>query len=290
MDRFYVISNYGKAGSRQLAQYVRDYLVTRGCRCRLDPGVYTDSPESHEWYRYTNPDRVPADTQCILVIGGDGTMLQAARDLKHRGIPILGINHGTLGYLAEIDPDTVKYALDCLIKDRYTLEKRMLLYGRVTRQGECIGSDYALNDIVLSRSSGLDVNDFNVYVDGELLNKYVADGIILSTPTGSTAYNLSAGGPVVDPKASCTLLTPISPHSLNKRTIVLSADSRIVIEAVKRPDRRYIPVQLCYDGNGAGLMQAGDRIEVERADVTVNILKVSNCSFLETLRRKMSER
>lgn len=290
MDKFYVISNYGKAGSRQLAQYVRDYLVTRGCRCRLDPGVYTDSPESHEWYRYTNPDRVPADTQCILVIGGDGTMLQAARDLKHRGIPILGINHGTLGYLAEIDPDTVEYALDCLIKDRYTLEKRMLLYGRVTRQGECIGSDYALNDIVLSRSSGLDVNDFNVYVDGELLNKYVADGIILSTPTGSTAYNLSAGGPVVDPKASCTLLTPISPHSLNKRTIVLSADSRIVIEAVKRPDRRYIPVQLCYDGNGAGLMQAGDRIEVERADVTVNILKVSNCSFLETLRRKMSER
>ena len=290
MNKFYVISNYGKEGSRQMAQRVRDYLVTRGCRCRLDPGVYEHAEDDHEWYRYTNPERVPDDTQCILVIGGDGTMLQAARDLKHKEIPILGINLGTLGYLSEIDPTSIEYAMDCLIADRYTVERRMLLHGAVIIGEFCQTSDYALNDIVLSRSQGLDVNDYNIYVDGELLNKYVADGIIIATPTGSTAYNLSAGGPIVDPKAFSILLTPISPHSLHCRSIVLRADSRIVVEVTQRPGKRFVPVQICFDGNDSGVLRPGDRIEIEQADITAGILKVSNVSFLETVRRKMSER
>ena len=290
MDKFFIISNYGKTGSRQLANRVRDYLATRGCRCRMDTGIYEEEPREHSWYRYTNPDRVPGDTQCVLVIGGDGTMLQAARDLKCREIPILGINQGTLGYLAEIDPDSIEYALECLIRDRYTVEKRMLLHGRIQSHSMDLISDYALNDIVLSRSCGLDVNDYNIYVDGELLNKYVADGMIIATPTGSTAYNLSAGGPIVDPKAFNMVLTPISPHSLHSRSIVLRADSHILVEVSKRPDKRFVPVQVCFDGNVIGLLQAGDRIEIEQAKTTVSILKVSNVSFLETLRRKMSDR
>lgn len=291
MDKFYVISNNGKSGSRKLAQYVRDYLVTRGCRCKLDSGVYAEAADDHEWFRYTNPQAVPDDTQAILVIGGDGTMLQAARDLRYKGIPMMGINRGTLGYLAEVDSDNVEYALDCLMDDQYTVEERMLLYGEVKKtDGTLVTSDHALNDIVLSRSSGLDVNDFNIYVDGVLLNKYVADGIIIATPTGSTAYNLSAGGPIVDPKAFSILLTPISPHSLNKRSIVLDADSLIIVEVVKRTDKRFIPVQLCYDGNGAGLMEAGDRILIHKAAERASILKIKHISFMETVRRKMSER
>lgn len=290
MDKFFIISNYGKTGSRQLANRVRDYLATRGCRCRMDTGIYEEEPQEHSWYRYTNPDKVPGDTQCVLVIGGDGTMLQAARDLKCREIPILGINQGTLGYLAEIDPDSVEYALDCLIRDRYTVEKRMLLHGRIQSHSMDLLSDYALNDIVLSRSCGLDVNDYNIYVDGELLNKYVADGMIIATPTGSTAYNLSAGGPIVDPKAFNMVLTPISPHSLHSRSIVLRADSHILVEVSKRPDKRFVPVQVCFDGNVIGFLKAGDRIEIEQAKATVSILKVNNVSFLETLRRKMSDR
>lgn len=273
-----------------MAQYVRDYLTARGCICKLDSGVYKETADDHDWYRYTNPKEVPDDTQCILVIGGDGTMLQAARDLRYKDIPLLGINQGTLGYLAEIDPETVEYALDCLIANRYNLEKRMFLYGKVKKQGTLQISDYALNDIVLSRSRGLDVNDYNIFVDGELLNKYVADGIIIATPTGSTAYNLSAGGPIVDPKAFSILLTPISPHSLHNRSIVLRADSKIIVEVVKRPGKRFVPVQLCFDGNEAGLLDEGDWIEIGQAEVTAMILKVNNVSFLETLRRKMSER
>lgn len=290
MNKYYVISNYGKAGSRQMAQRIRDYLVTRGCRCRLDAGVYEQAPDDHDWYRYTNPEKVPDDTQCILVIGGDGTMLQAARDLRYKEIPILGINLGTLGYLAEIDPPSVEYALDCLMADRYTVERRMMIHGRIIQKNCCVAVDYALNDIVLSRSRGLDVNDYNIYVDGELLNKYVADGIIIATPTGSTAYNLSAGGPIVDPKAFCILLTPISPHSLHNRSIVLRADSRIVVEVAERPGKRFVPVQICFDGNSSAMLNPGDRIEIEQADVTASILKVSNVSFLETVRQKMSER
>ena len=290
MNKFYVISNYDKSGSRQMAKRIRDYLVTRGCRCRLDSDVYRKVSDDHEWYRYTDPEVVPDDTQCILVIGGDGTMLQAARDLKYKNIPILGVNLGTLGYMAEIDPYSIEYALDCLIADRYSVERRMLLHGQAIKNSSLQVSDYALNDIVLSRSQGLDVNDYNIYVDGELLNKYVSDGIIIATPTGSTAYNLSAGGPIVDPKAFCILLTPISPHSLHNRSIVLRADSKIVVEIAERPGKRFVPVQICFDGNGSGLLEPGDRIEIEQAEVTASILKVSNVSFLETVRRKMSER
>ena len=290
MKKFYIISNYGKKGSRKLACMVRDYLETRGCHCRMDAGVYAEAPDDHDWYRYTNPEKVADDTQCILVIGGDGTMLQAARDLRYKEIPILGINHGTLGYLAEIDPESMEHALDCLIRDLYTIEKRMLLYGEIIKKDGTRISEHALNDIVLSRSQGLDVNDYNIFVDGELLNKYVADGIIMATPTGSTAYNLSAGGPIVDPKASSILLTPISPHSLHNRSIVLRADSRITVEVTKRPGKRFIPVQAYFDGNDSGFLELGDRIEIKQAEEMVNILKVSNVSFLETLRRKMSER
>lgn len=269
---------------------VRNYLETKGCYCKLDAGVDNEAADDHEWYRYTNPEKVPDDTQCILVIGGDGTMLQAARDLRYKGIPFLGINHGTLGYLAEINPDSMEHALECLLNDQYTLEKRMLLYGEIIQKDGTHIGEHALNDIVLSRSQGLDVNDYNIFVDGELLNKYVADGIIMATPTGSTAYNLSAGGPIVDPKAFSILLTPISPHSLHNRSIVLRADSRIMVEVTKRPGKRFVPVQAYFDGNDAGLLRPGDRIEIKQAEEMVTILKVNNVSFLETLRRKMSER
>lgn len=288
MDKFFIISNYGKASCIQLAQEIRNYLVNRGCLCGLDTGVYNEAYEGGDQYRYTNPDEVPDDTQCILVIGGDGTMLQAARDMKHKGIPILGINQGTLGYMTEINPDSMEYALECLIKDRYTLEKRMFLRGSLIRNGECRVYDYALNDIVVSRSEA-EINSYNVYVDGAFLKHYAADGIILATPTGSTAYNLSAGGPLVDPKAFSILLTPICPHGLHSRSIVLSADSKIILEAEMRPGKKFISPQICFDGNCMGVLRPGDQLIIEQAEVKACILKVSNVSFLETLRRKMSE-
>ncbi len=190
----------------RLAFYVRDYLESRGCRVSMATEVDMELAEHKGKYRYTDPESVLADTECVIVLGGDGTMLQAAGDLKELHIPILGINNGTLGYLANVDPDNTTHALNCLISGNYTIEEHMMLRGQIfakNRDENILAdddgyhefvipgkADFALNDFVLSRSRGLDVNDYNIYVDGEFLNRYVADGMIISTPTGSTAYNL----------------------------------------------------------------------------------------------------
>lgn len=138
---------------------------------------------------------IPEDTQCILVLGGDGTLLQAARDVVHREIPMLGINLGTLGFLAEVDKQSVYAALDKLKEDDYEIEERMMLTGTVWRDDKIVGRDVALNDIVIGRDGHLRVVRFKNYVNNVYLNSYNADGIIISTPTGSTGYSLSCGGP-----------------------------------------------------------------------------------------------
>ena len=176
-----------------------------------------------EWFPTSipMPSQIPEDTQCVLVIGGDGTLLQASRDLQEKNIPLLGINMGTLGYLAEVEESGVRDALDKLLADEYVVEERMMLEGAAFHNGKQILQDIALNDIVIGRQGRLRILDFRVYVNGEFLNASSADGIILSTPTGSTGYSLSVGGPIVSPEASLILISHIAPHTLNNRSIVL---------------------------------------------------------------------
>lgn len=288
MNHFCIIYNHGKKDSKEQANYIRSYLTMRGCKCDIAKGEEHNRRGSS--FRYTDPSQINENVECILVIGGDGTLLQAARDLHYNRIPMLGFNYGTLGYLAEVESDGVEDALDCLISNRFTIEKRMLLNGTVIKQDNQIISDYALNDIVLARASGLEVVQFAIYVDGVLLYRYVADGIILATPTGSTAYNLSAGGPIVDPKAKNILLTPVSPHSLNSRSIVLDPFSQVVIEVQRQKGKKYVPTQVCFDGNSSAKLEAGDRIKIEQANLTFDLIKINHVSFLEAVRRKMADR
>ena len=196
----------------------------------------------------------------------------------NKNLPFLGINLGHLGYLTEGDRSSIPSILERVIADEYIEEERMMLLGSVKRtNGEVVCRDVALNDITITRSRSLRVIKFKLYVNGEFLYLYTADGIVVSTPTGSTAYNLSCGGPVVEPTAKLFLVTPIAPHSLNNRSLILSADDKIELEYI------------CgYDSDTSVILYPGDRIEIVRAPQVTRILKLSKISFLETLRTKMS--
>ena len=282
MDKFYIITNRDKdQNTEEIVQYLKEH----GKKCQVQQAERRVEGE----YHYTDPALIPEDTQCILVLGGDGTLLQAARDVVHREIPMLGINLGTLGFLAEIDKTSIYTALDKLFADDYEIEERMMLTGTVWRGDKITGQDVALNDIVISRvGPPLRVIGFNNYVNDGYLNSYNADGIIIATPTGSTGYSLSCGGPIISPNAAMTVMTPIAPHTLNTRSIIFPEDDVITVELGE--GRRQIQENglASFDGDVEVPMSTGDRIVIKKASVSVKILKLNHLSFVEVLRQKMS--
>lgn len=285
MDTFYIITNYQKDPEMTVAHEIREYLKSKGKTCYIQQKEVED-PQGK--YRYTDAQHVSDEVECVLVLGGDGTLLQAARDLVDRSIPLLGINMGTLGYLAEIDRKNIFPALDKLIGGEYTVEHRMMLTGTAFHQSRRMLADIALNDIVISRNGRLRVVDFNVYVDGAFLSSYTADGIIISTPTGSTGYNLSVGGPIVAPEASLILLTAIAPHTLNSRPIVLPDFVEITIEIGTNHGTDIDGAEATFDGDTSVKLSSGDRIVITRSMREALMIKTKNTSFLEILREKMS--
>ena len=219
-------------------------------------------------------------------------MLRAAHLVLGSEVPILGINLGTLGYLAEVEKGNWQEMIRLLLEGSYVIEQRMMLEGRmVERNGVTLEGGkilHGLNEAVIARDSAFRVLNFNVYVDGHLLNNLDADGIIISTATGSTAYNMSAGGPLVEPKAKLLLLTPICAHTLNTRSVVLSEDDSIVIEMVRNTRNEEILAKAVFDGGSSFPLQYGDRIEIKRSEEVTNLIKLSTRSFLSTLHRKLS--
>lgn len=291
MDSFLVVTNKQKDPMFSCTNRIRSYLERHGKICR------TETEDTSEL-------KVPEGVECVIVLGGDGTLLRAARNAADAGVPLIGVNLGTLGYLAEVDSDYLEDALDQLIRDDFTREKRMMLSGRVISaaemkeqggtgredaeiakkrlQGEC-----ALNDIAITRRGSLQIISFHIYVNGQLLHTCHADGILVATPTGSTGYNLSAGGPIVEPHAQLILLTPICPHTMHSRTIVLSPEDEVVIEIGKNKKGILQEVEACFDGSVKMEMSDGDRMEIKRAGKVTEMLKLNQDSFVEVLHKKM---
>lgn len=297
MERFYLIANQTKDRAFAVTRQVARYLQEHGKQCFFSPQIRSCAgmdkelvrrPGGEESFHYTDPSLIPEDIDCVIVLGGDGTLLQAARDVVDRQIPLLGINLGTLGYLADIDSRSIVPALDHLLAGEYVLQRRMMLTGSIYRKGKKIAEDIALNDIVLGRQGGLRVVEFKNYVNGEFLNSYRADGIIISTPTGSTGYSLSAGGPVVSPEAAMLLMTPLAPHTLNTRSIIFPAHDVIHVELGPARDGGVEHGMAFFDGDTGVPMLTGDRIEIKKSRKDTRLVKVSRISFLETLRRKMA--
>lgn len=267
MNKFYVITNKSKDVSLETTQRIWRYIVSKGKNC-----ILAEDGKSF-----------PKDADCVLVLGGDGTLIRAARELHSHDVPILGINLGTLGYLTEVEVQNIETAIDRLIAGTVEIEARMMLRGTINDETE----DIALNDIVVTRLGNLRIIRFNIYVNGELLNSYQADGVIISTPTGSTGYNLSAGGPIVKPTASMIVITPICPHALNTSSIVLSAEDEIVVEIGESRDGEIEEAGISFDGDRNIKVHTGDKIFIQKAKDTTKLLKLSKVSFLETLRKKM---
>ena len=284
MEHFYLIANPTKDAELKTAHSIRDYLTGRGKTCIIDVGARKKGQEG-----YTYNGRISAETDCIIVLGGDGTLLQAATDLAERRIPFLGINMGTLGFLAEVGQTEFEGALDKLIKNEYEIEERMMLAGKSFNRREMIDEAVALNDIVITRKGSLQIINLNVYVNGQFLHRYHADGVIAATPTGSTGYSLSAGGPVVEPGAELIVLSPICPHSMQSRSIVLSPKDTVTVEIESGRDGEIQEVEAIFDGCHKVTLCTGEKIEIRKSGQTTGIVKLSQVSFLEVLHRKMSD-
>ena len=288
MRHFLVYTNRHKDKNLVLTKKICDYLRQKGQKAT----VKTEEGDFKERIS-TDTDDIPADiprdVDCMIVLGGDGTVLQAARETKKLHIPIIGVNLGTLGYMTEIEPANLKESLDRLIAGDYEQESRMMLNGKAYLSDGRTEEGWALNDIVITRSGSLQIIQFNIYLNGQFLNDYKADGMIITTPTGSTGYNLSAGGPLVEPRAKLIVLTPICPHSLNQRSIILSPEDVIEIEIPQGREGRIQTVEASFDGTHVIPLETGDRIRIVQSEKITEFIQLNQVSFLEVLHKKMSD-
>lgn len=279
MRKFAIITNTYKDKNLELTHKIVDYITEKGgSAVALSEGL--EELKGYEKIDYT---KMPKDTECIIVLGGDGTLIRTSVKLMEYQIPFIGVNIGNLGYLCEVESESIYTTIDKLMADEYFIEERIMIEGAKSPT-EIV---YGLNDIVIHRVGDLNVLRISVYVNGEFLATYDADGIIVSTPTGSTGYNLSAGGPIVNPKAQMLVMTPINSHSLNARSIVFSSNDLIEIEM---GTRRYLMDEMAYvscDGDQVETLRVGERYAVSRSLNMIQFARLKHKSFLEILSKKM---
>ena len=271
MKKVYIITNTAKDPSLSVTHNLVSLLKEYEIESVLVPKPLTD------------------DVECILVLGGDGTLLKAATDYADRNIPFLGINLGTLGFMTEVEISQMDSAVRALLDQTYTIEERMMLNGSIQLGSGETFFGHALNDIVLTRKGSLRILAFDIFVNGRFLNSYKADGMIVSTPTGSTGYNMSAGGPIIEPKAKMILLTPICPHTLSARSIVLSADDEIVIRITNGRNGEKQDMEVNFDGSVSRNLTTGDEIKITKSEKVTQFIRLSHVSFLEILNKKFND-
>ncbi len=219
----------------------------------------------------------------VVVLGGDGTLIHAARLLDGRPTPILGVNLGSLGFMTEVPVEELFSSLDSVLQGRFQVDSRMKLTCRLLRGGKVLIEDEILNDVVINKGALARIADHETSIDGVPMATYKADGVILSTPTGSTAYSLSAGGPIVHPSVDCTVLTPICSHALTHRPIVVPADRTIRIALRTETADTF----LTLDGQTGHSLQCGDSIEVVRSPNRVNLIRNPHMAYFTILRQKL---
>lgn len=288
MKHFLIYTNKNKDKNLVNTSRIKSYLECMGQRVSLkikEKSWTEDNSEDSE-----EAKDIPTDVDYMIVLGGDGTVLQAARETKKLFIPIVGVNLGTLGYMTEIEMAHIEEALDQLIAGNYVKESRMMLNGKVTFHcGKPWEEGWALNDIVISRRGSMQMIYLDIYVNGQFLHRFKADGMIVTTPTGSSSYSLSAGGPLVIPDAKLIMLTAICPHSLNHRSIVLKPEDVVEIEVPAGREGQKQTVEANFDGSHKISMCTGDRIRIVQSEKITEFLRLNQVSFMEVLHKKFSE-
>ncbi|WP_026522173.1 NAD(+)/NADH kinase [Butyrivibrio sp. VCB2001] len=282
MDKFCIVTNRVKDKDLKVTNHIKNYLEKRGKKVV----IATEKSEEEDPLFITRKHLsiIPEDTDLVIVLGGDGTMLQAARSVAYQDIPLVGVNLGTMGYLAEVEEAGIDDALDRILKGWYEIEDRMMLRGAL--EGK---KDYSLNDIIVTRYQGIATIGYNIFVNDQFLCSYYADGLVVSTPTGSTGYNMSAGGPIIEPSANMILVTPICPHTLNSRSLVFSPNTKIDVELLPGRDGNPMTAISSFDGSGTLLMHTGDKIEIKMSKKTTKILRLNKVSFLDVISKKFEK-
>lgn len=283
MDRFLIITNRNKDKNYVVTNRIADYIIKAGRKA-----VLSHLSTIHEDIKNVATE---GGIDCAIVLGGDGTIIHAANDLLMQGIPILGVNLGTLGFLAEIEEQYALGALDRLFRDDFRIENRLMLLGEIhdglmnPTLEKMAG--FALNDIVVTRKGLSRIISLGIFVNEELVDNFRGDGVIISTPTGSTAYNLSAGGPIISPRAEVMVITPICPHSLSPRSIVVSAGDTIKVSVGRSRKTQEAEASATFDGQKVVDMGTGDVIIIKKAKHDTKLVKLDQTGFYDILRSKL---
>ena len=236
--------------------------------------------------KFENFDKAMSLCDCAIAIGGDGTTLNIAKKAAFLNKSALGINAGRLGFMSGIERDELSL-LTKLINKEYIIDERAMLKATLEKDGELLSSHHCLNDIVVSRGNFARLIDVTITCDGRSVSNMRSDGVIISTPTGSTAYSMAAGGPVVSPEADCIIETPICPHSLMDRSIIFSADKELIVTA--NNDQNNSPI-MTVDGQEAVNLTPGCQIHIKKSDITTKLIKLKAENFYEVLNKKIIER
>lgn len=280
MRHFLVATNRDKDIDLKLTHKIQGYLEKHGADIFVVPDVYKNGIDQ---------TKIPDNIECAIALGGDGTILQMSRGLRESDIPVLGVNLGNLGFLAEIEVNQIEHMLDCLLKDEYRIENRMMLQGQVIHKDQVEGEEFALNDIVIGRSGFSRIISLNVYVNGHLLDNYHADGIIVATPTGSTGYNLSAGGPIINPVSKMIVVTPICAHAIQSKSIILDMDDKISIKVQRVRKTQLEEAYATFDGQKGIQLTSDDVVNIETAQQVTKLIKITDHSFYDILKRKIGK-
>ena len=261
------------------------WLSQRGIELVGGPEIEREQVEHETGCSVTEvePASLAASVDLILVLGGDGTMISTARMIGDYEVPVLGVNYGGLGYLAEFRIEELYLGLESILSGNYRLDKRVMLHVDLERDESPIAVNRVLNDVVINKSALARIVEIDVFLNQLFVNSFRADGLIISTPTGSTAYNLSAGGPVIFPSMNAIVITPICPFTLSNRPIVVPDDA--IIELRLKTDQE--AVALTLDGQVGFPLKVDDRVVIRKSNTTFNLIQPSNRNYFDVLRDKL---
>lgn len=277
-----LVGKYQDPGVEDAVLELATFLTSRGLSVWIEEGTAGSIPNRCPDCEVHDYAAIGRSCDLVVVLGGDGTMLHAARTLGHSGVPLVGVNRGRLGFLTDISRDEAVQHLSDMLEGRYKEEQRFMLDATVTRDGVVMTSMSAFNDVVLNKGESGRLLEFNVSVDGEYVYTQRSDGMIVSTPTGSTAYSLSANGPILHPTVHCIALVPLAPHALTARPVTLPDTCRIEIELLGPHDGG-----IFFDGHERFDACPGDRLSIARAPGTIRLLHPESYSYFAMLREKL---
>lgn len=275
-----LVGKYHAPGSRPVLEGIASFLEAEGCEVVLEHDTATSTGLTrHPVHELA---AIGAQSDLVLVVGGDGTMLGVGRQLAQYDVPLVGINQGRLGFITDIPLEDFAIALKPMLRGEFEEDQRSVMHAQVMRDGRCVFDALAMNDVVVNRGATTGMVELRVEVDGRFVANQRADGLIIASPTGSTAYALSAGGPLLHPSVPGWVLVPIAPHTLSNRPIVLPDATEITIEIVAGRD-----ASANFDMQSLATLLHGDRIVVRRSEHRVRFLHPKGWSYFDTLRKKL---